>query len=345
MQLAQRKVKILKAIVESYIKNGDPVGSKALCSTLDFPVSSATVRNDMAELAELGLLIQPHTSAGRIPSQAGYRLYVNELMEKKRVPDEIKALIASSLEAVADDPERILRKASEVVSEIIRTAVITTTPSSETARIRRLKFVQTSRQTCMVVLITSSGLVKNRLFKCDYVITPEIISIFESSLNRRLAGVPVTGMTPAYVQTLAVEFGDLAMLIPGVLAAIMDACAEVSGVSVAIAGKISLLFSRENDFSTAKSLMKFLNSEEELEMFAMNIKPERRILIGSEIGTDVLEDFCVITSPYSIEHSSGGYLAAISPMRTDYAYILAVLDYTAECVTRLIRELLMLDIE
>lgn len=345
MQLAQRKVKILKAIVESYIKNGDPVGSKALCSTLDFPVSSATVRNDMAELAEMGLLIQPHTSAGRIPSQAGYRLYVNELMEKKRVPDEIKALIASSLEAVADDPERILRKASDVVSEITRTAVITTTPSSETARIRRLKFVQTSRQTCMVVLITSSGLVKNRLFKCDYVITPEIISIFESSLNRRLAGVPVISMTPAYVQTLAVEFGDLAMLIPGVLAAIMDACAEVSGISVAIAGKISLLFSRENDFSTAKSLMRFLNSEEELEMFAMNIKPDSRVLIGSEIGADVLEDFCVITSPYSIEHSSKGYLAAISPMRTDYAYILAVLDYTSECVTRLIRELLMLDVE
>lgn len=343
MQLAERKVKILKAVVESYIRHGEPIGSKALCGMLDFPVSSATVRNDMAELSELGLLLQPHTSAGRVPSQAGYRLYVNELMEKKRIPDEIKALIVSALETSADDPERILRKASEVVSEITHTSVIATTPSSDTARIRRLKFIQTSRQTCMVVLITSSGLVKNRLFKCDYVITPEIISIFDSSLNRRLAGVPISSMTPAYVQTLAVELGDLAMLIPSVLAAIMDACSEVSGISVAAAGKISLLFSKENDFSTAKALMRFLNSEEEMEKFAMSINPESRVLIGSEIGIGILEDFCVMVSPYSIDRSSGGYLAAISPMRTDYAYILAVLDCAAECVTRLIRELLMLD--
>lgn len=345
MQLAERKVKILKAVVESYIHNGDPVGSKAICSTLDFPVSSATVRNDMAELSELGLLLQPHTSAGRIPSQAGYRLYVNELMEKKRVPDEIKALITATLDQVSDDPERILRKASDVVSDVTHSAVIATTPSSDSVRIRRLKFVQTSRQTCMVVLITSSGLIKNRLFKCDYLITPEIIRVFDKSLNHKLAGIPVNSLTPAFIQTLAVEFGDLAMLIPSVLSAIMDACSEVGGVSVAVAGKTSLLFNKENDFDTVKSLMRFLNSEDELEAFAMSISPEKRVIIGSEIGIDVLEDFSVMTSSYSIEPTSGGYLAAITHMRTDYAYILAVLDYTAQCVSRLIRELLMLDIE
>lgn len=343
MQLAQRKIKILKAVVESYIKSGDPVGSKALCSVLDFPVSSATVRNDMAELAELGLLMQPHTSAGRIPSQQGYRLYVSELMEKKKLPEHIKALITASLEGAADDPERILRKASEVVSQITHTTVITTTPSSETSRIRRLKFVQTGRQTCMVVLIASSGLVKNRLFKCDYVITPEIIRIYDVSLNKKLSGLPISGFTPAFVQTLAVEFGDMAMLIPNVLAAIMDACAEVQNVSIAVAGKASLFFNGAGDLNTARGLIRFLNSDEEMESFVMGIDPDKRVLIGSEIGNDILEDYCVLNSTYNIEASSGGRISVIAPMRIDYAYVFAVLDYTAECVSRLIRELLMLD--
>lgn len=343
MQLAQRKVKILKAIVESYIATGEPIGSKALCAELDFPVSSATVRNEMAELSELGLLIQPHTSAGRIPSEEGYRVYVNELMEKKSLPGEVKSLIAASLEAAADDPERILRKASDVTAELAHSAAAATAPSSETSRIRRLKFVLTGRQTCMVVLITSSGLIKNRLFKCDYVLTPEIVRIFETSLNKKLVGAPVDSLTPAYMQTLAVEFGELAMLMPSVLAAVMDACEDVRGISVAVAGKLSLLFSKEHDLPSARALMRFLNSDEEIEAFATSLPHEQHIIIGSEIGQTALSDFSVISSPYSIEQSSGGLLIAIAPMRTDYAYISAVLDYTAECVGRLIRDLLMLD--
>lgn len=343
MQLAQRKIKILKAVVEAYIKSGDPVGSKALCNSLDFPVSSATVRNEMAELSELGLLTQPHTSAGRIPSENGYRLYVNELMERKNLPNEIKALISASLEAAADDPEKILRRASQVVSDIIHSAVITTTPSSETARIRRLKFVQTGRQTCMVVLITSTGLIKNRLFKCDYVITPEIVRIFETVLNQKLAGVPAASLTPAYVQTLAVEFGEMAMFVPSVLAAIMDACVEIGGVNIAVAGKLNLLFHTEYDLNTVKALTGFLHSEDELAALAMNIDPDRKVMIGSEIGVNALNNFSVLSSPYCIEHSGDGLVAAILPMRTDYAYAAAVLEYTSECIGRLIRELLMLD--
>lgn len=343
MKLAQRKVKILKAVVEAYIKSGDPVGSKALCNALDFPVSSATVRNEMAELSELGLLTQPHTSAGRIPSENGYRLYVTELMDRKKLPDEIKALISASLEAAADDPERILRRASETVSNIIHAAVITTAPSSDTARIRRLEFVQTGRQTCMVVLITSSGLVKNRLFKCDYVVTPEIIRIFETILNRKLAGFPVANFTPAYVQTLAIEFGDLAMLVPSVLAAVMDACAEIGCVNAAVSGKLSLLFRAEYDFNTMKALTKFLHSDDEIEMLAARLNPDQSVLIGSDTDVDALRDFSVVSSPYCIENLSGGLIAAIVPMRTDYAYVMAVLEYTAECIGRLIRELLMLD--
>lgn len=343
MQLAQRKIKILKAVVEAYIQSGDPVGSKVLCNVLDFNVSSATVRSEMAELAELGLLVQPHTSAGRIPTQEGYRLYVNSLMDRKPLAGDVKALIAEGLEISADDPEKILRRASEIVSELTGGMTIATSPSGEEARIRRLNFVQTGRQSCMVVLITSTGLVKTRLFKCDFVITPEIVRIFETILNKKLAGIPVISVTPAYVQTAAVEFGDLAMLIPSVLAAIMDACNDAANVSLAVSGKTNLLFNGENDFSSIRPLAAYLHSDDELEVLVSGLERANQIYIGSEIGVSVLESFSLASVPYNIESFSGGLITAVIPMRSDYAFVLSAMEYTAECVGEFIRNLLMLD--
>lgn len=343
MQLAQRKVKILKAVVEAYIESGEPVGSKALCNALDFPVSSATVRNEMAELSELGLLTQPHTSAGRVPSEDGYRLYVESLMERKKLRGDVKALIYDTLSSSSDDPERLLNKASEIIAQLTKAAVISTTPSSENARIRCLKFVQTGRQTCMVVLITSTGLIKTKLFKCDYMITPDIIRIYETIFNRNMEGLPVRGITPAFVQTMAVEMGELAMLVPSVLTAIMEACGGVSGFSMAISGRANLLFNDENDLSSMRALTAFLHSDEALESLILSIRNDRRTIIGSEIGLNALRDYSVLSEPYSIEMSSGGLITAIVPMRSDYAFVTAVLEYTAECVGRLLRNLLMID--
>ncbi len=345
MQLAPRKQKILKAVVESYIKNGEPVGSKAICGSPELTVSSATVRNEMAELAELGLLIQPHTSAGRIPSEEGYRLYVTSLMKKKRLESSLKDLIYDSLSSSGDDPEKLLRKASEIAAGLTKAAVISTTPSSENSRIRCLKFVQTGRQTCMVVLITSSGLIKTKLFKCDYMVTPDIIRIYETIFNRNMEGLPIKGITPAFIQTMAVDMGELAMLVPSALAAIMEACAGVSGFSMAVSGRVNLMVDSENQPNSFRDLTAFLHSDEDLESLVLSLKDKNRIEIGSEIGYDVLRDHSVISRAYSIEPSSGGLIAAIVPMRTDYAFAISVLEYTAECVGRLLRSLMMIENE
>lgn len=343
MQQAQRKIKILKAIVEAYIENGEPVGSKVLCNLLDFPVSSATVRNEMAELSELGLLTQPHTSAGRVPSERGYRYYVESLMEKKKLGGDVKAMIYDSLSSAGDDPEKLLHKASDVVAELTNACVISTTPSSEHARIHCLKFVQTGRQTCMVVLITSSGLIKTKLFKCDYLVTPDIVRIYETLFNRNMEGLPLKSITPAFVQTIAVEMGELAMLVPNVLGAIMEACSDISDFNMAVSGRVNLLVNSETDLHALRMLMVFLHSDEALESLVLSIKNDKYIIIGSEIGLSTLINYSVVYVPYSIETSSGGHIAAIVPMRSDYAYIQSVLEYTADCVSRLLKTLLMIE--
>ena len=342
MQTRERKLRILKAVVEEYIKNGEPVGSKLLCTTLGFPVSSATVRNEMSELSEMGLLTQPHTSAGRQPSEAGFRCYVESLMEKKPLSGSAKALISDELRSSGDDPESLLKKAGELTAELLGAAAITTTPFSENARIRKIKFVQTGRQTGMVVLMTSTGLIKTKLFKCDYVITPDIVNIYESIFNRDMEGLPVKSVTPAYVQTQAIKMGEIAMLVPSVLAAIMDACGEVGGFSMTVAGRANLI-DRAEDIAGVRGLTRLLHSDEELEALLLRLRSGKTILIGSDTGNEALCDYSFIAAPYTIEPTSGGFVTAIVPMRCDYAYASSVLEYTAECVGRIIRETLMID--
>lgn len=342
MQTKERKRKILKAIVEEYIRSGEPVGSKLLVNTLGFPVSSATIRNEMAELSEMGLLTQPHTSAGRQPSEDGFRYYVESLMDKRQLSGSIKALIFDELSSKSDDPEKLLGRAGDTASQLLSTAAITTTPFSENARIRTLKFVQTGRQTCMVVLITSTGLIKTKLFKCDYVITPDIVNIYETIFNRDMEGLPVKSVTPAYIQTQAIGLGELALLVPSVLAAIMDACSEVGGFSMTVSGRAELL-DREDDIANARELTRLLHSDEELEALLLRLRTGKQILIGSETGNETLAQHSFIAKPYTIEPTSGGFISAIVPMRFDYAYADAVLEYIAECAGRLLREMLMIE--
>jgi len=342
VQPAKRKIKILKAIVEAYIESGEPVGSKALCSLLDFPVSSATVRNEMAELSDMGYLTQPYTSAGRVPSENGYRYYVESLMEKKSLGSNERLFIDDALEESADDPEKLLSAAAQIVAKMANACVIVTAPSSENARIHSLKFVRTGRHTCMVVLISSSGLIKTKLFKCDYVITQDIVGIYETIFNRSMDGLPVKGITPAFVQTIAVEMGELAMLVPSVLGAIMEACSGVSGFSMAVSGRVNLLVNRETDLNSMRELTAFLHSDEVLESLIIGIK-DKSIKIGSEIGFNALRNYSVISLPYMIESGSGGLMTAIVPMRSDYSYVMSVIEYVTECVSTILKDLLMIE--
>ena len=345
MQTRERKIKILKAVVEEYIRSGEPVGSKLLCSTLGFPVSSATVRNEMSELSDMGLLTQVHTSAGRQPSEEGFRFYVEKLMEPKTLSAATKGRISEELHRRAHDPEQLLRAASDVVSDILNTVCICTTPFSEDARIHTLKFVQTGRQTCMAVLITSTGLIKTRLFKCDYIITPDIIHIYETILNREMEGMPVKAVTPAYIQTLAIGMGEIAMLVPSVLAAIMDACRDVSGFSMTVSGRAKLLSSllTGGNPEQMRALTTLLHSDEQLESLMFKLRSGQKYLIGADTGMAALRNYSFLAEPYTIEPTSGGFITVIVPMRFDYAYGAAVLGYTAECTGRLMREILMIE--
>ena len=189
MTPAARKETILAAIVESFIQSGEPVGSKALLGGTGLQVSSATVRNDMAELTAQGYLVQPHTSAGRVPTALGYRYYVDNVMRVTPLAQVAAAYIRDSLGKLADSPEMILQGAADLTEQLTGSVALATTPAADNCRVRRLSFVQTGRHTAMAVLICSNGVIRTRLFRCAFVITPEIITMFDKSLNELFAGV------------------------------------------------------------------------------------------------------------------------------------------------------------
>lgn len=340
MDLALRKQKILAAVVESYIETGEPIGSKALHEQTGFEVSPATIRNEMADLTNKGYLIQPHTSAGRIPTEKGYRFYVDHLLEVKPLDERVKAYIDSRLESNAQNPEEILKEAGKAVSELTDFAAVTTTPSGEESRIHKIKFVQTGQRTAMAVLITSAGAVKSRLFRCEFVLTSDVLRVFERALNERLAGLPLSQLNQPNIQTIAASFGELSLFMPSVLMAIKDAAVSAEKVNVSVSGQTRLLFLPEVDFISARNVVDFLSSTKNISDMFKTMNTGTVYFIGRENKRPELFNSSVITTRYEIENQPAGVIAVIGPIRMDYSAVASVLDYTAGSVGGLLSEII-----
>ena len=340
MTIALRKQKILAAVVEHYIASGEPVGSKLLQNTDGLDVSSATIRNELADLTVKGFLKQPHTSAGRVPTDYGYRYYVDNLMKPKEPEDRVKRYIENRLLSSSDAPEHIIKTAGAIASELLATAALSTTPTGDNSRVHRIKFVQTGRHTSMLVLISSSGMVKSRLFRCDFDITPEMLNVFDRALNERLAGQPLSAVNRPFVQTFAASFGELGLLMPDMLTAVMDACRESLGTNVYTSGLTKLLYQSDFDLVSARGVLEFLSDSEDRDKFLNSIPEGTNIYVGRENPNVLLHRSALVAVRYEIESKPAGLIAVIGSTRFNYAKAVSILECIAEHSGRLIDELL-----
>lgn len=341
MELSERKCKILAAIVEAYVRTGEPVGSKTL--VLDLGVSSATIRNEMADLSDLGLLEQPHTSAGRVPSQKAYRLYIDRLMKRQPISRKEQLYLDGFLADGAYDPERLLDNASQTLAGLTRFAAVSTTPSGSLADIRAVQFVQTSRRTAMVILLTSAGTMKNRIFRCDFDLSPEILRVFFRLMNERLAGKPVASVTPAFIQTMAVSFGEMTMLMSAPLMAVLEVAQDSMEADVCLNGQMNLLFYPEFEGGGVRRVMDFLDRPQELSRLLLEQEGGVHVMIGSEIGRPELSDSSIVVGRYSIGGQDAGAIGVIGPTRMNYPKLVSSVEYLAGSVSRMLTELLKED--
>ena len=340
MELPVRKSKILNAIIKQYIETGEPTGSKVLLDFLDFSVSSATVRNEMASLSDMGYLVQPHTSAGRIPTQRGYRYYLDHLIEPIELNSRERRAIDDVLTAVADDPEHILNKGAEILSQLTGYVALSTTPPTDDTTVERIKIVQISKHTTMMIMITSKGMVKNRLFRCDYNVTDDVLTVFERAINEMLSGVRLSAVTPAFVQTVAVTMGDVLILMPQALLAIMDASKEASVINIVNYGLSNLLQTGEFDVGQLRGIYRFLQDRTGQEDLLFSHDERIFTYIGTESGNPDINSTGIVVSRYNIQGVESGALAVIGPIRMNYKKVMAYTDYISQMCGKLITELL-----
>ncbi|MDO4418775.1 MAG: heat-inducible transcriptional repressor HrcA [Ruminococcus sp.] len=336
--LADRKKKILRAIVESFLVTGEPVGSKALMNLQGLNCSSATIRNDMADLTAGGYLTQPHTSAGRIPTVKGCRYYIDNLMPFVPIEPRLRDYIDARLVKAGDTPEKILREASSVLSEISGMAAVTTTPPSEDARIHRIRIVGIGRHTAMAIVVTTAGDVKSSLFRTSFVVTEEITAMFDLTLNKALGGAPLSQITRGFMQTLAASFKELALFLPEVLIVIMEIAEKAQVTELCISGTAKLLFMPELDPVSARGAISFLYDTKNVAKLLGKSK-ENRIYMGAESGYPELSGVSAITLRYTIGGTPAGSIALFAPLRADYPRLISLVKYTAEIVSSLIDEL------
>lgn len=330
MELTPRKEKVLSSVINGYVKTGEPVGSKTIAEEIG--VSSATVRNEMADLTELGYLEQPHTSAGRVPSQKGYREYVDNLLDVPSLTEDEKRYLDSSLLSNAYDPERLLAGAARVLSACTRYCGVATTPSGSTATVKAVQFVQTSRRTAMIILISSAGTMKNRIFHCDFDLTNEIMRVFFRVFNEKISGKAVADLTPAFLQSMAASMGQLSILVGSPMLALLDVAADTMKTEVFRSGEMNLLFFPELE-TGARGMMDLLQQDRELAELLVGKPGKVTLLIGKEMGQPELMQTSLAVARYSIEGQDAGALALLGPVRMDYGKILALMQYVRERVS------------
>lgn len=329
MGLAGRKQIVLAAVVEHYLRTGEPVGSKAVLEHGSLNVSSATIRNDMAALEREGYLEQPHTSAGRIPSQKGYRVYIDRLMKRQPISREEQLYLDGFLANEAYDPERLLDNASQTLAGITKFAAVSTTPSGSLADIRAVQFVQTSRRTAMLILMSSAGTMKTRVFHCDFDLTNEILRVFFRVFNGKLAGKNVSDITPAFLQGVGVSLGEMYVLMGAPLRALLEVARDTMGTEVLLAGQMNLLFYPELEHGGARRVMDFLERREDVANLLRQKPGQVSFLIGREMGRPELDKSALGVARYQVDGHDAGALAVLGPVRMDYPRVASVLQYMA----------------
>ena len=336
MELSDRKQKILAAIVEQYIRTGEPIGSKSLMELLPMRVSSATIRNEMAELKSMGLLEQPHTSAGRIPSHAGYRYYIDHLMHARELDEQARRKIEAAIGS-GTDPEYLLSRAGEVLADVTNCAALSTTPAGEGARIRRIELVPVGTRTAMLVLLTSTGILKSRICRADAAITAPVLERFYNVTASQLVGKPLNDMQITTMQTLAASLGADAFTLLPFLAGIAELSRDASQAAVRLDGQSNLLGYRELE-ENAYELMEFLRKGEPLNALIAQTPADVHVLIGKENKYRQLENSSLILARYNVGGEDSGTIGVIGPTRLDYAKLIPSVRYLTDLVGRLLTQ-------
>lgn len=326
MVIDDRKIKILEAIINDYIKTGEPVGSRTIAKNHNLGVGSATIRNEMADLEDMGYLEQPHTSAGRIPSSKGYRLYVDSLMEKSLLSKEedlkIKEYVINSAML---EVNKIVKNASALLSELTHLTCVVKTPSISMSCLKSVQVMNLDENSLLAVIVTDGGLIKNQIIRINKSPSIEVLNKINYILNKRLLHLSINEINLEVINNLKSDLQGYEEVFNAMLPALYQCLKEDDTSRVFMEGATNILnFPEYNNIDKAKEILSLLHNKD---CIVELIEPENDITIriGEENYIPEAKECSVISAEYSLGDSAKGTIGLIGPRRIDYSKVIAIM--------------------
>ncbi len=337
MELNERKEKILNAVIKNYLETGEPVGSRTISKFTDLNLSSATIRNEMSDLEEMGYIVQPHTSAGRIPTDKGYRFYVDNMLREKmsELDDREKRVTEKEdllLEKV-DKVETLLQNMAKVLANNTNYATMVSAPKSQGNKIKFIQLSVLEEKQLLCTVVSDKNHVVNKILKVEQDINQEMIVRLNVALNTALAGLALEEINLGVISALTSQAGELEGLVNDVLKAITEAIATESQLKIYTSGATNIFkYPELSDKEKASQLLTTLEEKSQLTELINEGDEETgiQVYIGSESPVQSMKDCSVVTATYELEDGFKGTIGIIGPKRMDYDKVVETLRTVKE---------------
>ena len=337
MEISDRKKKILAAVIDEYITTAEPVGSKVIAQNSGLNLSSATIRNEMADLEAMGFLEQPHTSSGRVPSAQGYRLYVNQLMHQHKLTMEETEAINNSLNLKMKQLDHIISDVGQLTSRLTNyPAYALAAPALST--ISRFDLIFIDVNSFIIVVLLDNHTVKNKLVHLPFQIEPEMLQKLSAMFNASFTGLTEEKITPVLINSVERASGDCQGLVSIISSFTIEVLSESSSGEAFVAGASHLLRQPEfRDPDKAHQLMSYLSDEEKLlNLSDISNSQDIQVFIGPENLAEELKDSSVMVASYNAGDNMRGLIGVVGPTRMDYSKVAAKLSYIANGLSRIL---------
>lgn len=328
MQLDERKKKILQAVIRNYLETGEPVGSRTISKYTDLNLSSATIRNEMADLEELGYIIQPHTSAGRIPTDKGYRLYVDTMMsEKEREVEEMKEMLLEK----EDKMDALLKQVARVLAQNTNYATMISAPQIHRNKLKFIQLSRVDRGQILAVIVVEGNMIKNHMLDVPEGLDDETLLKLNMLLNTHLNGLPIEEINLGLIAALKQQAGNHSDIVGQVLDAVAEVIKEEEDLEIYTSGTNNIFkYPELSDHTKASELISAFEEKQALstlvqETLADDNNTGIQVYIGDESPLQNMKDCSVVTATYELEEGMKGTIGIIGPKRMDYDKVVGTL--------------------
>lgn len=332
MSLDERKLKILQAIITDYIATAEPVGSRTIAKKYDLGVSSATIRNEMSDLEEMGFIIQPHASSGRIPSDLGYRLYVDRMLKQQKLGDEDKKIVNTMINRNVNQIEYLMNETARLISKMTNYTTIFSEPVVKNTTFNKVRFMSLNDKDLMIIIAAEGNVIRNKIVTLNYM--PDEDRLYEISrvISDKLHGQIIENIDTSLVDRLYDELNGYDEIV-SLLMDFIDEIGKSSGMGkLHFSGTNNILaFPEFSDVEKAKSLFKTLEKTDSLSnLLAENTGKDMQVYIGNETGIEEMKDCSIVTTTYEFGDNITGTIGILGPTRMDYSQVVSVLNSMVE---------------